>query len=217
MTHSESQVLEQPNVFSDDFLADEDAAWASVKVPFAASQCIEMFRSDIERLFRINPLYEVDEWESHDIDHCSFTGRNLSNDRAIDTHLAIRDIDGGFIIEYSGGLKASTFFSVEDIPEGAKLTLTDHYPKLPPGEHQEELAKVDKSLIPWAKYLQEYLVMWKRWSWFGPWRWYMRRIWLPMKPSARRITYMILWISMAEIVAFLMIFIVFWFEMDQLF
>jgi hypothetical protein len=27
----------------------------------------------------------------------------------------------------------------------------------------------------------------------------MRRIWQPMKPSARRITYMLLWISLAEV------------------
>jgi len=217
VTHSESQVLEQPNVFTHDFLADEDSAWASIKVPFTASQCIELFRCDIERLFRINPLYEVDEWESHDIDHCRLTGRNLSNDRAIDTNLTISDTERGFVIEYSSGLKASTIFNAEDIPEGAKLTLTDHYHAISPGKHQEELGEVDKSLIPWAKYLQEYLVRWRRWSWCGPWRWYMGRIWLPMKPSARRITYMILCISLAEIIAFLMIFTIFWFEMDKLF
>lgn len=217
MTHSESQALEQPNVFTHDFLAGKDAAWASIKVPFTASQCIELFRCDIERLFRINPLYEVDEWESHDIDHCRLSGRNLSNDRAIDTKLTISDTERGFIIEYSSGLKASTVFSAEDIPEGAKLTLTDRYPALSSEEYQEKLDEVDKSLIPWARYLQEYLLMWKRWSWCGPWRWYMRRIWLPMKPSARRISYMILWIALAEIIAFLMIFLIFWVEMNTLF
>ena len=51
----------------------------------------------------------------------------------------------------------------------------------------------------WAEYLQRYLLMWVRWRRFGMWRWYMRRVWQPMKPASRRITYILLWISVVEI------------------
>jgi len=52
----------------------------------------------------------------------------------------------------------------------------------------------------WAKAhsRQENLINWQRWSRFRVWRWYMRRVWQPMKPAGRRITYIPLWISVVE-------------------
>ena len=57
--------------------------------------------------------------------------------------------------------------------------------------------------------MQQYLVRWHRWSRIAPWRWYMQHIWLPMKPAARRITYMLLWITLAEIALILLIAIIY--------
>ncbi|MES9902269.1 MAG: hypothetical protein ABW168_06250 [Sedimenticola sp.] len=66
--------------------------------------------------------------------------------------------------------------------------------------------------MKWGEDLQAYLVHWNRWSGFAPWRWYMRRIWLPMKPSARRITYILLWISLVEVALILLGAGVYWSE-----
>ena len=83
--------------------------------------------------------------------------------------------------------------------DGSNLTIIDSYDTLTTAERMQRLNEVDKSLVKWAEDIQQYLIQWNRWSKFTPWRWYMKYIWQPMKPSARRITYMLLWISLAEI------------------
>lgn len=219
-TISEAQLDESQAIFTPEAshnAGEEDSAWASINVSLTAHQCLSLFRHNVELLFRINPLYEVEEWVAKDSDHYYFTGRNLSNNKEIATDLTVTDTEQGIKIEYTGQLKANTLFTVEDIPEGAKITLTESYIPIALEEREARLDEVDKSLVQWARYLQEYLVMWKRWSWCAPWRWYMQRVWSRMKPSARRITYMLLWITFAEIIAFLMVFTIFWFEMDKYF
>jgi len=103
------------------------------------------------------------------------------------------------IIHYLNSLKSTTRINVETDPLGSKLTITEDYSQLSEEERQARLPEVDKSLPQWANDLQAYLLMWNRWSWFGPWRWYMRRIWQPLKPMGRRIVYMFIWISIVEI------------------
>lgn len=216
MSVSEVNLGKSPEIFTSNSDRD-DAAWASIKVPMASDQCLTLFRENIELLFRINPLYEVEEWIAKGEGHYHFTGLNLSNNRKIDTDLFVTDTDQGIQIVYPDQLKTHTIISAEDTPEGAQITLTESYAQITLEERKARLEEVDKSLVPWASYLQEYLVMWSRWSWCAPWRWYMQKVWSRMKPSARRITYMLLWITFAEIIAFLMIFTIFWFEMDKYF
>jgi len=195
-------------------ISAEDAAWASINTPLTVTELAE-FCQDTERLYRINPLLEFDEW-SEAADGCfRFRGRNLSNQQSMVLELCVEKLADGLCVKYSDGLKISTLFRIEPAPQGSKLTLIDQYAVLSEGERQARLDEVDKSLIPWANYLQEYILSWKRWSWLAPWRWYMRRVWQPMKPSARRITYMIVWITVAEIIAFLMIIAIFWLEVDK--
>lgn len=192
----------------------QDAAWACVNTPLSVADLAE-FCQDIERLYRINPLLEFDEWLEA-ADGCyRFKGRNLSNQQNMALDLCVEALPDGLCVRYSDGLKASTRFRIEPAPQGSKLTIIDQYADLPEEERQARLDEVDKSLIPWANYLQEYILSWKRWSWLAPWRWYMCRVWQPMKPSARRITYMMVWIMVAEIVAFLLIVAIFWLEADK--
>jgi len=216
MTVSEAQLGEfRPDISRE--TDDKDSAWASVNVPLTVHQCMSLFCDNVELLFRINPLYEVQEWSVKGKDRFHFIGQNLSNAQAIDTELTVIRTEHGIQIEYVDQLKASTYFSLENIPEGTKITLTETYIPVSVEEREARLDEVDKSLVPWARYLQEYLVTWKRWSWCAPWRWYIQKVWARMKPSARRITYMLLWITFAEIIAFLMVFTIFWFEMDKYF
>ena len=196
---------------------EKDCAWASVKVPLSKNACLALFRDNIELLFRINPLYEVEKWIPKGHDQFRLIGQNLSNDKRIVTDLTVNTTEQGIRIDYKDQLKVSTFFSIEDVSGGTKITLTENYAPVSTEEREARLGEVDKSLVPWARYLQEFLVNWKRWSWFAPWRWYTKKIWASMKPSARRITYMLLWITFAEIIAFLMVFTIFWFEMDKYF
>ncbi len=181
-------------------LENEDKAWAAFKTPLDKDSLLE-FCQDVERLLRINPYLVFKKWEKIDARRYRFHAVNHSQIHAfnIETDLQILTTSNGLEIHYALGLKSKTIFAVEATPEGSKLTITEKYKAMEADEHLSRLHEVDKSLTKWAEEIQDYLVYWQRWSWFIPWRLYMQRIWQPMKPAARRITYMLLWISIIEI------------------
>ncbi len=183
-----------------DVSASEDVAWASANTPLTVD-ALKDFCTDIERLYRINPMLEFERWNSKSRDHFIFAGRNISQEQSFDFEfeLSARKLDDGIRIEYDRGIKSSTTFTIEPTPQGSKLTITDRYERLSAEERSAYLHEVDRSLVIWARYLQQYLISWQRWSRFGLWRWYMRRVWQPMKPAGRRITYILLWITVVEI------------------
>lgn len=182
-----------------DVSTSEDAAWASTNTPLTVD-ALKDFCTDIERLFRINPMLEFERWDCTSGNHFIFAGRNISQEQAFDFEfeLSASTLDDGVCIDYDKGIKSSTTFTIEPAPQGSKLTITDRYERLPAEQRRAHVSEVDKSLVLWAQYLQQYLINWQRWSRFGLWRWYMRRVWQPMKPAGRRITYMLLWITVVE-------------------
>ncbi len=178
----------------------EDAAWASINTPLGMEN-LKAFCQDIERLFRINPMLEFEKSQSLGNGRYFFSGRNISQEPAFDFEfeLQVKELADGLQIDYSQGLKSSTIIKIEPAEQGSKLTIIDSYDAISEEERKSRIDEVDKSLITWAHYLQKFILSWKRWSWFAPWRWYMHRVWQPMKPAGRRITYMLLWITAAEI------------------
>lgn len=184
----------------------KDAAWASINTPLTP-EALRSFCLDVERLFRINPMLTFNEWSELEAGHFRCKGQNWSQERPFDFELEfkVESLPEGIRINYLGeSLKSSTLFRVEKVPEGgpglSRLTIVDEYNEALPEEvRQAQLHRVDRSIRVWAEYLLRYLIIWDRWSWCPPWRWYMQRIWLPMKPSGRRITYMLLWISALEV------------------
>lgn len=186
-------------------LAMEDAAWASIQTPLSVGALIE-FCADVERLMRINPMLEFSRWENEDECVYFISGRNSSQEIPFDfeTNFTVTKLIDGYQIAYDSGIKSSTELKIEASDSGSKLTIIDRYDRLPVEQREQHLAEVDKSITTWAEYIQRYILMWQRWSRFGLWRWYMRRIWQPMKPSGRRITYMLLWISVVEIALILL-------------
>lgn len=179
---------------------EDDVAWASVNTPLSVN-ALKEFCADTERLFRINPMLEFKKWEDVADNSYTFSGKNISQEKPFEFEFKItaNELDDGVQLDYDRGIKSSTVFKIEEAPLGSKLTITDRYDRLPAEQREEHIHEVDKSITIWAQYLQKYLISWKRWSRFGLWRWYMRRIWQPMKPNARRITYMLLWISVVEV------------------
>ncbi|MDH5750323.1 MAG: hypothetical protein OEY85_13515 [Rhodospirillales bacterium] len=189
----------------------EDSAWVSIETHLGENE-LKAFCRDIERLYRINSLLEFKSWRPLPDGGFRVIGRNLGNGHNIETDFHVSDIDGGLVITYSGGLKTRTLLRFEPLPAGTKLTITDDYSGTPESERQERLDEVDNTLLPWGNDLKRYLDRWQRWSWFAPYRWYMTRFWQTMKPSARRIAKMIFWITVAEFVVFLFVFVIFWLE-----
>lgn len=181
-------------------IAAQDAAWAAINTPLSCEELLD-FCQDVERLLRINPMLEFSSWEKLSNNSYHLKAKNISQTPAfeVDTTLQLEHQEDGLTIHYTGGLKSRTVIKIEPSGQGSKLTITDDYSGLSEDAREQRLGEVDRSLVTWAEYLQRFLIMWKRWSRFGLWRWYMRRIWQPMKPSGRRITYMFWWITLVEI------------------
>lgn len=178
----------------------EDSAWAAVNTPLPVEPLIK-FCQDVERLFRINPMLDFESFKSVGDNRYEMSGCNSSQDKSFDFNVSFKatPLPDGLQIDYEDGIKSSTIIKVESSDTGSKLTITEAYERLSAEEREKRLGEVDKSLITWADYLQRFLIMWKRWHRVPLWGWYMRRVWQPMKPMGRRITYILLWITLAEV------------------
>jgi len=193
----------------------EDAAWASIETPFDAAE-LRAFLGDVERLFRINSLMTFESWEAAEGGGYRFRAHNQSNGQTIDVGMDATFDDCGVVVRYDGGLKTSTSFRIEPrAGGGANLVLTDDYSGTPASEREARIEEVDRSVVQWARDLQRYMRQWKKWSWAPGWRLYMRRVWQPMRPMARRIVFMLIVITIMEFVMFLFVFTIFWLELDR--
>ncbi len=190
----------------------EDSAWAGINTPLSVEQLTEFCR-DVERLFRINPMLEFKSFKSLGEKRYTMSGRNLSQKPPFefDVTFKVSHLSDGLQIDYENGIKSGTTVKIESSEIGSRMTITETYERMPAEEREKHLGEVDKSLLNWADYLQRFLIMWKRWHRLRPWRWYMHRVWQPMKPIGRRITYILLWISVAE-VAFIALGAAIWFS-----
>ena len=182
-------------------IAADDAAWAAINTPLSTEDLMT-FCQDIERLFRINPMLEFKAWETLSDNRYRMAVKNISHKEKpfeLDVKMNVEKKEDEITIHYENGIKKKTIIKIEPSEYGSRLTITDNYTGLSEDERQSHLHEVDKSLVNWANYLQRFLITWKKWSKFALWRWYMRRIWQPMKPTGRRVTYMLLWITLAEV------------------
>lgn len=189
-----------------------DAVWISFPVPFTPEVLQPYFR-DIEVLFRANPYYHFETWRrtGPDTFHAEF--ENHSNQTSQVLNLTITLNPGlGITVSYDAGIKKRTLFTIEPAPDGSRMTITDDYDLLPPSEREQRKSEVDKSLNAWAESLRLYFLRLKRWSWLPGWRWYLRRVWIPMKPSARRIVWFIYLITVAEFFFFLFVLLIYLIE-----
>ncbi|MAF49177.1 MAG: hypothetical protein QGH73_13595 [Rhodospirillales bacterium] len=193
----------------------EDAAWVTIDTPFGASE-LRLFLDDVERLYRINSYLVFEEWRQTGANQFRLKAKNQSNGRTVETDLDVEAIDDGILVRYSDGLKSSTSFRVRaQAPNLANLIVTDDYSGTPVDQREARIDEVDRSLAHWGKGLHRYLKQWKRWSWLPGWQYYMRRVWQPMKPMARRIVFLLIAITAAEFVVFLFIFAIFWLELGK--
>ncbi len=201
---------------SDTYTPDHrDAAWITIETSFSRAE-LRSFLDDIERLYRINSMLVFEDWQQSGADQYRIKAKNLSNGKLLDTGIAVKASGDGITLHYDTGLRSSTGFHVDENPGGgAKLVVTDDYSGTPQAEREARIDEVDKSLVHWGNCLYRYLRQWKRWSWIPGWQFYMRKIWQPMKPSGRRITFILLVISLAEFVLFAMVLTIFSLELDK--
>jgi len=186
-----------------------DAAWASVPTPLTTGELTSVCQ-DIEVLFRLNPYYSFKKFSQSGPATWSADFENHSNQTSNQLELTVsRDHARAISVQYSQGIKKRTVFAIEPAGPVSKLVLTDDYEGLTAAEREQRLAEVDKSLAAWGEALRVYCIRIKRWSWLPGWRWYIRRVWIPMKPSARRIVWWLFLISVAEFFFFLFVMLIY--------
>jgi hypothetical protein len=188
-----------------------DKAWVRIATRLSPAELLA-FCQDAERLLRINSMYELEEWRPDGEGRFFMRVHNLSNGLTLATSVSVEPRSDGLRIAYATGLKTATELRIETAAaddrdggtaasRGAALVMTDDYSGTPEAERQARASEIDRSLVWWGHDLHRYLRHWARWSRFGPWRWYMRRIWQPMKPKARRITYVLIVIGLIDLAA----------------
>jgi hypothetical protein len=176
-------------------------------------ETLREFCRDVERLYRINPYLEIASWRRTTDDTFRVAWRNTSNqqDAALDLRIE-RESDDAFEVLYSQGLKRCTRFALAPAAAGSRLTITDDYGGVPEEERARRVAEVDPTLAAWGWALHACLRRERRWGRNAIYRWTMRRIWLPMKPSARRITALLVLITAAEFLIVLFVGLIWWIE-----
>ncbi len=185
-----------------------DAAWVVLETPIDPAR-LAAICGDLERLYRINPFLEFASWQQDAPDRFRAEVLNHSNaQRSVMAARVTRTSDRAFRVDYQEGLKKSTRFEIQPAPSGSRLTITDEYG--PAGEAQA--AAVDRSLHAWGVALKAYLERDRRWGWLPLYRTAVERVWLPMKPSARRITFLVLVIALADVLLIALGFAIYWLE-----
>lgn len=191
--------------------AGPDAAWVVIETSTDAAK-LAAFCRNLERLYRINPFLEFASWRATAADRFTAKFINHSNRQEVVLEGAVtRASDLAFRIDFATGLKKSTRFEIQPRPGGASLTITDEYGPTAADTVPSDAA-VDRSLHAWGVALRAHLERDRRWGWLPLYRPWVRRLWLPLSPSARRIAYLILAIGVADLLLIALGFAVYWIE-----
>lgn len=193
----------------------QDAAWVTIPAK-QSPEALAALVDDMEAIIRVNPYYVYKTKWKKTADNCYETDySNLSNQQEMSSRFCVeRESDARWVIRYEDGIKKQTALEIEPTEFGSKLTIIDDYDGTTEAERESRQDEVDKSLKAWGEGLFAYFQRWKRLSWIPGWKWYTRKIWIPMKPSARRITYMLLMIELAFIGLFFFSMLILWVEQN---
>jgi len=185
-------------------LAEGDSARAETVLPLPAAEVAE-FARDIERLWRLNPHLDIREWQPRE-DGFNYAAHDELADRDIRVAVTVGCSDGRLTLRYAAGLRQATEILVEPVADGARLVITDHYPRIEDPQ-DPRLAEVDRTLVPWVAAIRRHLLARRRWGrlpLISPlWRWWNEHFLLHMAPRNRRIVRLLVWISLLEFVVFL--------------
>jgi len=181
-----------------------DTARAETALPLPAAD-VAAFVRDIERLWRLNPHLEIITWQASGRE-IRLVAHNELNDRRLDTRFSV-DAAGAepgcrLTLRYADGLRQATEILVEPGPGGARLVVTDRYPRIDDPQ-DPRLVDVDRSLVPWVAAIRRHVLKRRRWGWLPGWRWWNERFLPGMAPRSRRIVRLLVWISLLEFLVFL--------------
>jgi len=177
-----------------------DSARAETTLPLPAADVGEFVR-DVERLWRLNPHLDIRDWQPREAGF-DCAARDELADRDIMVEARVEAGDGRLTVRYATGLRQATEILIEPVADGARLVITDHYPRIEDPQ-DPRLAEVDRTLVPWVAAIRRHLLARKRWGWLPGWRWWNEHFLLHMAPRNRRIVRLLVWISLLEFLVFL--------------
>ena len=184
--------------------SDGDSARAETELPLPAARVAACVRQ-LERLWRLNPQLEVLRWRALP-GGFEFAVRDEASGRTLASFAAVTDFpepgDGcRLVLRYTAGLRLASEIEVTATPGGARLAVTDRYPRVEDPQ-DPRLVEVDRSIVPWVAAIRRHLLARERWGGLPGWRWWNERFMLDMAPRSRRIVRLLLWISLIEFVIF---------------
>lgn len=189
-----------------------DAAWVHVPTRFPPEALARELR-DAEVLLRINPYYYFKTLERTGPDSFHAEFENQSSQQQVTVDIDVESGPGpGLTLNYRQGIKRRTFFIIEPGARGSTLVVTDDYSGTTEEERKQREAETDKSLLAWGEALRVYFLRLRRYSRLPGWRWYIRRLWIPMKPSGRRIVWLLYLITLVEFFFFCFVVLIWWVE-----
>jgi hypothetical protein len=181
-------------------VAEGDSARAETTLPLPAAE-VAAFVRELERLWRLNPHLDIRDWQPR-AGGFACTARDELADRDISVAATVEDGDARLTVRYATGLRQTTEILVESVADGARLVITDHYPRIEDPQ-DPRLAEVDRTLVPWVAAIRRHLLARRRWGWLPGWHWWNERFMLHMAPRSRRIVRLLVWISLLEFLVFL--------------
>lgn len=186
----------------------QDAAWIRIPTTLTAAELASRL-DDVEALIRLNPYYYFKQLKSSGPGLWQAEFENQSNQQQVSITFEIQRLnENGISLNYANGLKKRTVFTVEPFAQGSYLVVTDDYSGTTEAERREREAEIDKSLNAWGEALRVYFLRLRRYSRIPGWRWYIRRLWIPMKPSGRRIVWLLAIISLVEFAFFFFVMLI---------
>jgi len=193
-----------------------DFARIEIDSPFDENWLAE-FISNPQRILRINSLFEFSKFEKVSENTWHMMGTNLLSKQDFDVTFKVKKKSSSTLFHYEGWLKTTTKISIKKDKSGYKLIIIDDYSGINAEEREQRISEVDNTIVHFGNDIHRYLRRWKRWSWVPGWKSYMLKFWQGMKPSARRISFMLFVITAVEFVIFLFVFIIFWLELPKYF
>ena len=190
---------------------ERNAAWVVLETPLSPDE-LAAFCRQLESLYRINPFLEFDSWEQVGSERFRAAVLNHSNgQRHVLEGRIVAESERAWRIDFVSGPKERTCFEVVPAGSGSRLTITDEYRRAADGA-SVSAEDADRSLHAWGVGVKTFIEREHRWRWLPIVGWFQRQVWLPMKPSARRIMFLILVITVADVALIALGFAIYWLE-----
>lgn len=178
-----------------------NAAWIKIPTKLAVNDLSE-FCSHLERLFRLNPYLQIELWQPKSLSLTEVKWENHSNTETFTVETTMQALKNKNEIEinYSKGIKQKTFFIIEPFEQDSALLIVDDYGDSEP----DKLGGVDKSLQAWGVSLERFFKHYALLKKIPGIDIVIDRFWIRLSPMARRITYILLVITIVEVIALIL-------------